>query len=30
VYFVETLAQAFRPTVQVVLARHRALSQRAS
>lgn len=29
VYFVETLAQAFRPTVQVVLARHRALSQRA-
>ncbi len=30
VYFVETLAQAFRPTVQVVLARHRALSQRAA
>lgn len=29
VYFVETLAQAFRPTVQLVLARHRALSQRA-
>jgi UPF0042 nucleotide-binding protein len=30
VYFVETLAQSFRPTVQVVLARHRALSQRAA
>lgn len=30
VYFVESLAQAFRPTVQVVLARHRALTQRAS
>jgi RNase adaptor protein for sRNA GlmZ degradation len=29
VYFVETLARAFCPTVQVVLARHRALSQRA-
>ncbi|MBM3342254.1 MAG: RNase adapter RapZ [Betaproteobacteria bacterium] len=30
VYFVESLAQAFRPSVQVVLARHRGLGQRAS
>lgn len=29
VYFVEALARAFRPTVQVVLARHRELAQRA-